>query len=157
MATIERSIEVGVDLAAAYRQWMRFEEFPRFMAGVVEVRRLDETRTRWVAGARGRRREWDVELVEQRPERVIGWRAVDGTRNGWRVTFAAAHGLTRVSVLLVYEADGAGAPAAPGLGARQLEEDLARFKELVERDPATRPRRAAIEPERPVEDDGTVL
>lgn len=160
MATIERSIEVGVGVATAYRQWMRFEEFPRFMSSVVEVRRLDETRTHWVAETNGQRHEWDAQIVEQRPERVIGWRAVDGTRNGWRVTFAGADGRTRVSVLLVREAAGPGQGETFRLDTRQLEEDLVRFKELVEGldpDPAPGSRRRTIEPGRSVEDDGTVL
>jgi uncharacterized membrane protein len=35
---IEKSIEVNVPVRTAYNQWAQFEEFPRFMEGVVEVR-----------------------------------------------------------------------------------------------------------------------
>ena len=159
MPTIERSIDVDVPLAAAYRQWMQFEEFPRFMSGVVEVRRVDETLMHWVAETHGRRHEWDARIVEQKPERVIGWRALDGTRNGGRVTFLAENGHTRVSILLVFEdAREEGSPGMLGPDEERVEEDLARFKELVEnRDPVTRNWRGAIEPDRLVEDDGTVL
>ena len=159
MPTIERSIEVDVPLAVAYRQWTQFEEFPRFMAGVVEVRRVDETLVHWVAEAHGRRHEWDVRIVEQRPERVIGWRALDGTRNGGRVTFLAENGHTRVSVLLVFEDTGEGGSFdVLGPDEERVEKDLERFKALVEhRRPATPDWRGAIEPARLVEDDGTVL
>jgi len=43
-STIEQSIDVHVPIRTAYNQWTQFEEFPRFMEGVVEVRQL-ETRT----------------------------------------------------------------------------------------------------------------
>jgi uncharacterized membrane protein len=37
---IESSIEVAVPVSVAYSQWTQFEEFPRFMQGVDEVRQL---------------------------------------------------------------------------------------------------------------------
>ena len=47
MTTIEKSIHVKVPTWKAYNQWTQFEEFPRFMGGVEEVRQLDEKRSRW--------------------------------------------------------------------------------------------------------------
>lgn len=44
MAKIEKSITVNVPVSVAYNQWTQFEEFPRFMEGVKEVRQLDD---RW--------------------------------------------------------------------------------------------------------------
>jgi uncharacterized membrane protein len=35
MATIEKSIDVGVPVSVAHGQWTQFEEFPKFMEGVV--------------------------------------------------------------------------------------------------------------------------
>jgi uncharacterized membrane protein len=40
MSTIEESIEVSVPVRTAYNQWTQFEEFPRFMEGVEEIRQL---------------------------------------------------------------------------------------------------------------------
>jgi uncharacterized membrane protein len=40
MATIEKSINLNVPARTAYNQWTQFEEFPRFMGGVEEVRQL---------------------------------------------------------------------------------------------------------------------
>ena len=40
MSTIEQSIEVAVPVRTAYNQWTQFEEFPRFMEGVEEVRQV---------------------------------------------------------------------------------------------------------------------
>ena len=49
MSTIEQSIEVNVPLQTAYNQWTQFEDFPRFMEGVEEIRQLDDTHLHWVA------------------------------------------------------------------------------------------------------------
>ena len=66
MATeVEKSIEVGVPVSTAYNQWTQFEEFPRFMGGVREVRQLDDRRLHWVAEIAGVRREWEAEIIEQ--------------------------------------------------------------------------------------------
>ena len=42
---VERSIEVAVPVRTAYDQWTRFEEFPRFMSGVEEVRQVGDALT----------------------------------------------------------------------------------------------------------------
>ena len=57
MSTSEQSVEVRVPLSTAHNQWTQFEEFPRFMEGIEEVRQLDETHLHWVAGCGGRRHE----------------------------------------------------------------------------------------------------
>ncbi len=44
MANIEQSIGIDVPVRTAYNQWTQFEEFPRFMEGVREVRQLDDRR-----------------------------------------------------------------------------------------------------------------
>ena len=48
MSTIEQFVEVRVPLSTAYNQWTQFEEFPRFMEGIEEVRQLDETHLHWL-------------------------------------------------------------------------------------------------------------
>ncbi|MCC2642852.1 MAG: Cyclase/dehydrase [Nitrospira sp.] len=37
MALIEKSVEVYVPVPTAYNQWTPFEEFPKFMDGVIQV------------------------------------------------------------------------------------------------------------------------
>jgi len=49
MASIEKSIDVDVPVRTAYNQWTQFEEFPRFMEGVKEVRQLDDKNLHWHA------------------------------------------------------------------------------------------------------------
>ena len=70
MATIEKSIDVHVPVSTAYGQWTQFEEFPRFMEGVVAVNQIDDSHIRWIAEIGGERQEWEAEIVEQQPDRV---------------------------------------------------------------------------------------
>ena len=68
MSTIEQSIDVNVPVHTAYNQWTQFEEFPRFMEGVEEVRQLDERRLHWRATIGSRVEEWDAVITEQHPD-----------------------------------------------------------------------------------------
>ena len=68
---VEKSIEVQVPVSTAYNQWTQFEEFPRFMGGVREVRQLDDRRMHWVAEIAGVQREWDAQVLEQVPDQKV--------------------------------------------------------------------------------------
>ena len=132
---IESSIEVGVPVSAAYNQWTQFEEFPRFMQGVEEVRQLDETRLHWVASVGGHRAEWDAKILEQHPDRQISWISEDGKKNRGSVTFEPlGEDRTLVRLSLGYQAEGfvEAVGSAAGLDRRRIEGDLVRFKELIE-------------------------
>lgn len=135
MSTIEQSVEVDVPLRTAYNQWTQFEEFPKFMEGVKEVRQIDDTHLHWVAEIGGRRHEWDAEVTEQRPDERVAWKNVDGKQNAGVVTF---HRLdddhTRMMVQLDFMPEGliehlGDAIAAPD---RRVAGDLQRFKEMIE-------------------------
>src|SRR2546427_10631674 len=65
MATIEKSIDVEVPVRAAYNQWTQFEDFPRFMEGVLEVRQLDDKRLHWRGEKGGRRESWGARSTQQ--------------------------------------------------------------------------------------------
>lgn len=65
MTTVEKSIDVHVPLGTAYHQWTRFEEFPRFMDGVRQVRRLDDRHLHWCVEIGGIEEEGDAEITEQ--------------------------------------------------------------------------------------------
>ena len=53
MTAIKEAIVVDVPVPVAYGQWTRFEEFPRFMEGVTEVRQLDDKSLHWEADVAG--------------------------------------------------------------------------------------------------------
>src|SRR5437660_8527764 len=87
MATIEKSIEVNAPLRAVYNQWTQFEEFPRFMEGVKEVKQIDDTHLHWHAEIGGKDKDWDAVITEQVPDSIIAWRSVSGAENAGRVEF----------------------------------------------------------------------
>jgi uncharacterized membrane protein len=134
MAAVEKSIDVHVPVSAAYDQWTQFEEFPRFMEGVVSVKQLDDSHVHWIAEIGGEQEEWDAEIVEQEPDRVIAWRSTSGLRNNGRIEFVPIEDGTRVTVEMEYEPEGLkeSAGALLGVDDGQVESDLERFKELVE-------------------------
>ena len=135
MSTIEQSIEVEAPLSAVYDQWTQFEEFPRFMDGVEEVRQLDDTHVRWVAAFGGSRHEWDAEITEQKPDERVAWRNTDGKDNAGVVTFHRLDDThTRVMVQMDFVPEGIKEKIGSAIGApdRRVKGDLERFKELIE-------------------------
>ncbi len=135
MSKIEESIEIGVPVRAAYNQWTQFEEFPRFMEGVDEVRQLDDTHLHWKAEMWGKVKEWDAEISEQRPDERVAWTATEGARNAGVVTFHKIdENKSRVMLQLDVEPDGPAESVGDALGVvkRRVKGDLERFKEFIE-------------------------
>lgn len=135
MSTIEKSIEVRVPVSTAYNQWTQFEEFPRFMEGIKEVRQLDDTHLHWRAEVGGKDMEWDVEITEQIPDNRIAWRSTAGARNAGVVTFHHIHEtITRIMLQMDYEPEGVleNTGNAVGVFSRRVEGDLERFKDFIE-------------------------
>jgi uncharacterized membrane protein len=135
MEQIQKSIDVNAPLRAVYDQWTQFEDFPKFMSGVKEVRQLDEKRLFWRAQILGKDTEWEAEIFEQVPDQRIAWRSTSGHPNAGAVSFEPA-GLdnTRVTLVLDYEPLGAIEKIGDALGvvSSQVEGDLARFKAFIE-------------------------
>ena len=135
MATIEESVEVEVPVRTAYNQWTQFEEFPRFMEGVEEVRQLGDTRVHWVAEIAGQRREWDAEITEQIPDERIAWSSTEGATNAGVVTFHhLGEGKSKVMLQLDFEPEGALEQVGDKLGLvkTRTKGDLKRFKKFIE-------------------------
>ena len=135
MATVEKSIEVEVPVRTAYNQWTQFEQFPRFMEGVEEVRQLDDRRLHWRAQIAGKQEEWDAVITEQVPDQRVAWTNTTGARNAGVVTFHyLAPNKTRVMLQMEYEPEGVVENVGSILGVvtRRVEGDLERFKEFIE-------------------------
>ncbi len=104
MERIEKTIEVDCPVRTVYNQWTQFEDFPRFMAGVKEVRQIDDTHVHWHADVWGRDLEWDAEITEQDPDRRISWKSVSGPPNAGTVRFEPLGGdRTAVRLAMAYE------------------------------------------------------
>ncbi|GIZ53750.1 hypothetical protein NCCP691_37640 [Noviherbaspirillum aridicola] len=127
MARVEQSIEVNVPPRTAWEMLTSFEQYPRFMQGVEEVRRLDERRLRWHTREGGLGMHWDAEITQQVPEQRIAWRNMDGPRNEGEISLQRLDGdCTRIVLSMDREALQADA------GAR-AEQDLVRLKQFIEK------------------------
>jgi uncharacterized membrane protein len=128
MSAVEQQIDVAVPVDAAYDQWTRFEELPRFIEGVDEVQELDETHLLWRASYDGASAEWTCEVVELRPQERIAWRSTSGITHGGVVSFLRLDDeMTRVMVMAEI---GGGDPATV---ADRIDAALTGFKALMER------------------------
>jgi len=135
METIEKSIEVEAPLQQVYNQWTQFEEFPKFMEGVEEVRQLDNKRLFWRAQIWGKTEEWEAEIYEQIPDQRIAWRSVVGAPNAGAVAFQPVGSTrTRVTLTLNYQPLGVleNIGDALGLVTARVEGDLKRFRDFIE-------------------------
>lgn len=135
MSRVEHAIEVKVPIRTAYNQWTQFEDFPRFMDKVEEVRQLDDKRLHWRASLAGHEEEWEAVITEQQPDERIAWTSTTGAKNAGVVTFHYIDpNTTRVMLQLDYEPAGAVEKAGSALGIpqKQIEGDLERFKKFIE-------------------------
>ncbi len=135
METIEKSIEVNAPLQAVYNQWTQFEEFPKFMQGVEEVRQLTDKRMFWKAEIWGKTAEWEAEIFEQIPDQRIAWRSVTGHPNAGAVSFQSlGPDKTRVTLTMSYEPLGVVEKIADALGivTSRVQGNLERFREFIE-------------------------
>ncbi|HVR16173.1 MAG TPA: SRPBCC family protein [Candidatus Limnocylindrales bacterium] len=73
MEKIQKSIEVDRPIRSVYNQWTHFEEFPRFIEGVKQVKQLDDS-----VGLVSRRIENDLDhfkdFIEKRGQETGAWR-----------------------------------------------------------------------------------
>jgi len=135
LSFVQDSIEVDVPLSTAYNQWTQFEEFPRFMQDVEEVRQIDDTHLHWRAKIAGKPVEWDSEITTQIPDRRISWRSTSGPPNSGAVTFdRVADNRTRITLRMSYRAPGIAEKIGDALGAvrAELSGNLHRFADFIQ-------------------------
>ncbi len=135
MSKVEESIELEVPVQTAYNQWTQFEEFPKFMEGVKEVRQMGDKRLHWRAEIAGKDEEWDAEITEQIPDKRIAWRSTSGVHNAGVVTFhKISDSRTKVMFQMDYEPETIDEKIGDAVGGVKLtaKGNLKRFKELVE-------------------------
>lgn len=127
-----------------YGYWRNFENFPHFMSHLESVRKLDDTRSHWVAKAPkiyGGKVEWDAEITADEPNSRIAWRALPGSdvehRGSVRFQRALGDRGTNVRVELEYSPPGGqvGRWVAKLFGEEpeiQIRDDLRKVKRLLE-------------------------
>jgi uncharacterized membrane protein len=139
---VEKSVLVNRPAQELYRFWRNFENLPRFMDHLESVTVVDENRSHWVAKApAGTKVEWDAIIHNEIENQLIAWRSLPGAdvNNAGSVHFMPAPDgvATEVRVILSYEppAGKVGAAVAKLFGeepSKQVEDDLRRFKQVVE-------------------------
>lgn len=140
-AVVQKSIEILAPVSEVFAYWSNFRNFPRFMQHLREVRELEGGVSHWVAdGPAGMPVSWEAEITSLQPHRRIAWRSLPGStvQNVGEVRFETVDDTSaRIHVRMTYN------PPAGALGhvvatlfgadpARQLTDDLARFKRLLE-------------------------
>jgi uncharacterized membrane protein len=131
-----------------YGYWRRLDQLPTFMAHVDEVRIDGDSRSHWsVSAPFGRHVEWDAEITQDVPGSRLAWSSINGAKikNAGAVRFSPAprdQG-TEVHVTLTYRAPGGklGEALARWAGEnprQQLDDDLRRFKQVLETGEVTR-------------------
>ena len=136
---LEASILINRPPEECYRFWHDFENLPRFMRSVESVRIESDRRSHWVARAPGGiRLEWDSEIIDDKPDRLISWHSLNAdVPNAGSVHFdpAPGGGGTFVRVRMSHDMPTLSGIAARVIGKvpkRQVKEDLRRFKQIME-------------------------
>jgi uncharacterized membrane protein len=146
---VERTVTIRRTAGDLYAAWKDIEQLPRFMRNVRSVEWLSDGRSHWVVnGPAGQPVEWDARVINDVPGRVLAWETLEDAplQHAGSVQFDPVpdgRG-TEVKVTMRYRppSGALGRIAAAALGAdpaKQVAEDLGRFKELMETRRETRP------------------
>ena len=127
---VGRAVTINRPVAEVWAFYRDLSNAPLYMDEVERVDTIDQRRTHWVAKAPGGKTvEWDSEITEEEPQRVLAWNGLDTAHaNAGRATFADVPGRgTVVTLTLSYD---------PPFGAvGKL------VNKLLQRDPAIQARR----------------
>lgn len=136
-----KTIEIDAPVSDVYRLWAEFENFPRFMEHIQDVRKTGDRTSHWVmSGPAGRELEWDAETVEMVPNQRISWASISGdvVTRGSAVFESLDASRTRVSVTMEYSSSGGGLydwiGRLLGRPESRLETDLENFKKFAEQE-----------------------
>jgi uncharacterized membrane protein len=138
---IQKTINLNVPVEQVFTFFTDYENWPRFMSHVREVRYLGGGRTHWVVdGPAGTTIEWDAEITQLLENELLSWKSVEGAavEHAGTLRFEpTADGGTRVDIKMSYNppAGAAGHAIAVLFRAdpkKQMDDDLARLKTTIE-------------------------
>lgn len=146
--TLSAAVTVHRPPEDVYRFWRDLENLPSFMHHLQSVTVGSDNRSHWVASAPvGRPVQWDAQITEDQPNERVAWQSLPGSAidNGGSVEFTpASNGAgTEVRVRIGYQMPGGviGKAAASLFGEspdQQVNDDLRRFKQILETGQVTR-------------------
>lgn len=143
---VHKTINVNAPVDRVYEFWSHFENFPRFMGHVQEVRDLGEGRSHWtVTGPAATPVRWQAVVTKAVPNEVLTWKSVGEplVRHAGVVHFREnPDRTTQIDVQLTYSPPAGifGHAVAAFFGSdpkSAMDDDLVRFKSLIEDGKAT--------------------
>jgi uncharacterized membrane protein len=138
---VEQSVTIARPASECYAFWRDLETLPQIMSHLKEVKVIDDKRSHWVAKAPlGFDVQWDAEIINDEPDRVIAWRSIGNATvdNSGSVRFVSiGDDMTEVKVTLDYipPAGKVGSVVAKLFGEepnQTVKSDLQKFKKLME-------------------------
>ena len=139
---IEGSVIIHKSATELFEFWRDLENLPRIMKHLKSVEIIDQKQSYWKAGGpAGTTLEWEAGVIDEKENEFISWRSLKNSQieNAGSVSFIpTVNGRgTEVKVRLCYNPPGGalGDAIAKIFGkdpADELEEDLERFKNLME-------------------------
>jgi len=139
---VEMAYTIMRPSAELYDFWRDFDNLPKFMEHLQSVKKIDDRTSRWIArGPAGTSVEWDAEIINEEPGKLIAWRSLAHAKvdNAGSVRFSSAPGdrgtEVRVEIEYIPPAGEIGRAVAWLYGEeprQQIQEDLRRFKQLME-------------------------
>ncbi|WP_445634058.1 SRPBCC family protein [Nostoc sp. DSM 114161] len=139
---VEKTVTINKPAEELYRFWRNFQNLPRFIKHLKEVKVYDEKKTHWIVeGLLDRTLEWDAVIVEDRENEIISWASVQSAefQNSGVVHFKPAPGNRGTEVKVVREFNPPGGAIGNAIAKlfgedpkHNLTEDLRHFKMLME-------------------------
>jgi uncharacterized membrane protein len=132
---IQQAVDVAAPIDIVYDQFTQFEDWPKFMHRVERVEQKDDATVTFHEKIWAWRRQWDAEIVEQRPDERIVWESTSGMQHVGVVTFhELSERLTRIELNIDIDPSGPIEKIARGarFAKRAARADLKRFKAFVE-------------------------
>lgn len=144
MGRFQQSTQINASIEDCFDQWMKFEEFPRFMKHVKSVTSQGNNTWHWVVdGPLGAKLEWDAVMDGKAQDKMISWHTISDSQvdtQGAVIFKEIGPNVTEVTSTLQYE------PPAGALGEivaqifsnpeTMVKQDLEQFKKLMESQPA---------------------
>ncbi|MDB5390000.1 MAG: hypothetical protein JWM11_5646 [Planctomycetaceae bacterium] len=145
---VEKSITVERTADELYLFWRNLSNLPYVFQHIKSIRVADSTKSHWtIRGPLNSILEWDAELIEDHPGKLIAWRSLEGSdvSTAGSVHFRSLPDMTgtEVQVVLRYSPSGGclGRTLAQWFGEfpeRQIESELEDFKKVMERQDVSR-------------------
>jgi uncharacterized membrane protein len=140
---VQKTLTINAPVGEVYAFWSLYENFPRFMSRVLDVRSSEHApmQSHWkVAGPAGTPVEFDAKITTAVPNQLIGWRTLPGApvAHAGIVRFdPEIEARTRVHIRMSYNPPagwiGHGIATAFGVDPKHsMDDDLARMKTLIE-------------------------